>query len=111
LINAIIVISYARKEPAPHTGFEVTGSACTSIDEARQEIEGDNDEEQDINNKLVAYFPIDQTDLGLQAFAAVLSLAIEADHEVQGVGIENLLTQLFMSGFTHGVEKMGASNP
>ena len=111
MINAIIVISYARKEPAPHTGFEVTGSACTSIDEAREEVERDNDEEQDISNKLVAYFPIDQTDPGLQAFAAVLALAIEADHNVQGVAIESLLTQLFMSGFTHGVERMGASNP
>lgn len=100
MVNSIIAIEYVRKHPEPHTGFEVTGSACSTIEEARAEVERDND--GDNNEKVVAYFPIDQTDPGLRAFAAVLSLAIEADHDVQGVGIESLLTQIFMAGFVQG---------
>lgn len=105
MINSLIVIEYSRRQTEPHTGFEVTGSACSNFEEAREEVERDNDEEQDINNKLVAFLLIDHADAGERALAAVLDLAIEADHNVQGVGIESLLTRLFMAGGKKALEE------
>lgn len=99
MITGILISMSAGTLPGQAPRFEVYGSSALTLSDARAEAEGED-------TKFIDFIQLeDGTDAGLRAFAAVLALAIQADDNVEGVALEDLLTKVFTAGVKFGREK------
>lgn len=86
-----IQVTRSQSDPADQFSLNITGAE--SAEAAQKDMsESGSDEE------VVAFIALDPEDLGVQAVATVLQLAVEAGDAGKEIGAESLLLTIFMAG-------------